>query len=291
MNICCLTDSLQPGLMDLDKVQGDAKADDIARTKDIQEAMSKAETHFEIPQVLDASDMAVLPDELSVMTYVSYFRDKAQELAKKQAAGGKSFADGPGLETGVAEEGEKREFTVHALTHENQPMVKDDDTDIVEVTITDPQGGDVKCQIDDPISTHPEAHVVSYEANQPGTYTIDIKVKGAPLKGFPKSVLMNPAASAEVKSCKFSFTIHAANEDGEQETEGGDLFEVELKNENGDTLEVHPKDNGDGTYTASYNLYHGHLYKVYPKLNGEPIANTPYIHDMRTGVDKTNYVY
>merc|ERR1711997_27640 len=95
MNICCLCDSLQPGLMDLDKVQKDAKADDIARTKDIQEAMSKAETHFGIPQVMDASDMAVLPDELSVMTYVSYYRDKAHELEKKAKAGGKSYAEGP----------------------------------------------------------------------------------------------------------------------------------------------------------------------------------------------------
>merc|ERR1712150_83717 len=116
--------------------------------------MSKSETHFEIPQVMDASDMAISPDELSVMTYVSYFRGKAETLAAKGQSGGKSFAEGPGLEPGIVDDGKKREFTVHALTDEGNPMVKEDsDTQIVEVSIIDPQGNDVKCEIADPVST------------------------------------------------------------------------------------------------------------------------------------------
>jgi len=278
--------------MDLDKVAKDANAEDTARTKDIQEAMSKAETHFGIPQVMDASDMAVLPDELSVMTYVSYYRDKAHELEKKAKAGGKSFAEGSGLETGVVQEGTPREFTVHCLTHEGQPMVRDDpDTPIVEVVVKDPDGNDVKYDISEPVSTHPERHTVKYPADNAGTYTVTVIVKGATLRGYPKEIVVNPASSSEIKSCKFSFTIYAANEDGEAETEGGDLFEVELKNEKGEIFEVFPKDNGDGTYTASYSLYHGHLYKVFANLNGEPIANSPFIHDMRIDVDKSTYVY
>lgn len=287
MILCALTDSLQPGLMDLEKVN--SEGDDTCRTKDIQEAMSKAKTHFDIPEVMDASDMAVLPDELSIMTYVSYFRDKNNDLEKARKAGGQSFAEGPGLETGIADAKEERVFTVHALNNEGHPMTLGDDD--LEVRITDPQGNDVKIASEALPATHPGDHLVKYIADKPGQYMISIKVKGAILKGFPKEVLVNPAASSEIKSCKFTFTIYAANEDGEQETEGGDLFEVELKNENGEVHEVSPVDNGDGSYTASYNLYHGHLYKVYANLNGEPIANSPFIHDMRTDVDKSTYVY
>jgi len=287
--ICSLTDSLQPGLMDLDKIS-DEKAPDQKRTKDIQEAMSKAETNFSIPQVIDASDMAVLPDELSMMTYVSYFRDKANELEAKRAAGGKSYANGPGLESGI-EDMEPREFTVYCLDKDKKPMLPEDH-DIVEVSILDPQGDDVKVEIErKPTETYPGEYLVKYCAEKAGKYSIKVCVKEAVLMGYPKEILINPASVGDIKSCKFSFTIYAADEDGQPETEGGDLFEVKLQNEHGENFEVHEKDNGDGSYTASYSLNHGHLYKVYANLNGEAIANSPFIHDMRTNVDKTTYVY
>lgn len=286
--LCALCDSLRPGLIDLDKIEKNAKAPDAKRTSNINEAMVKAKSNFEIPMVMDASDMAMLPDELSVMTYVSYFRDAQKDIAAKAAAGGKSYAEGPGLEIGA--EGEPGEFIVHCLTHEGTPMAKEDEP-IVEITIVDSDGNDVKCDIGDPCSSKPGAYQCTYPTEKAGTYTVTVKVKGATLMGFPKEVLIHAAEDTGLKSCKFQFTIHAYNDDDEAETEGGDLFEVDLKNEKGQTFEVVKKDNADGTYTASYEVFPGHLYKVFAKLNGEPLANCPLIHDLRTDIDKAVYAY
>merc|ERR1719233_2273594 len=70
-SLCCLCDSLQPGIIDVAKVAKDAKAGDEQRTADIKDAMEKADKLFKIPQVMEAVDMATQPDELSIMTYVS----------------------------------------------------------------------------------------------------------------------------------------------------------------------------------------------------------------------------
>jgi len=115
--LSALTDSLQPGLINIDNVC--KEGDDATRTKHVAHAMEKAERHFAIPQVMDAEDMAISPDDLSVMTYVSYYREKAEEIARKQnVAGGKSYAEGPGLLTGIHNHVEPREFTIFALDPE-----------------------------------------------------------------------------------------------------------------------------------------------------------------------------
>jgi hypothetical protein len=49
--------------------------------KNVQLALDTAESEFDIPAVLDASDMAnETPNELVNMTYLSYFRDKVTIL-------------------------------------------------------------------------------------------------------------------------------------------------------------------------------------------------------------------
>lgn len=48
----------------------------------VQLAIDTAESEFDIPAVLDASDMACeVPNELVNMTYLSYFRDKVEIVA------------------------------------------------------------------------------------------------------------------------------------------------------------------------------------------------------------------
>lgn len=278
--LSCLTDSLRPGLINVDGVAKGSDASADVRTKDIGEAMHQAEINFEIPPVMDASDMATEPDELSVMTYVSYFRVKHYELEELARASGKSYAEGPGLETGPMDSDEPREFTVYALTHDGKPMVNEGE--MVVVTITDADGNDVKCDIAEPGSTNPAAYMCRYTAGTEGAYTITVKVKGTTLMGFPRQIVIEAAADdTYIKSCNFQWTIQAVNEDDEAETEGGDLFEVDLKNEKGEIFEANKTDNGDGTYTASYTIFPGQLYKVYANLNGEPLANTPFIHDLR----------
>lgn len=283
-----LADSLQPGLVEMDMISG-GDGDEATRTKDIGDAMEKAERHFAIPQIIDPADMALLPDELSVMTYVSYFRDKAAELTRKQnVAEGKSYAEGPGLETGINNHVDPRQFTVYALDPEGNAVPPED----VECTvkITDPDGNDVKSDVSQLPSTVAGSHLVKYRPNKAGKYVIDVQINGVSIKGTPKTVLIKSGACGEkIQSCQFSFTIHARNDEGELETEGGDLFEVDLKDEKGDQVEVKTKDNGDGTYTARYKLFQGHLYTCNADLNGESIANSPFTHDMRSHVDEDGY--
>jgi len=283
-----LTDSLQSGLCDPSKVSG-SDGDEDTRTKDIGDAMEKAERHFAIPQVMDANDMASCPDDLSVMTYVSYYRDKAEELARKQnVAGGKHYAEGPGLETGINNHVDPREFTVFTLDGEGNPVPPEDVE--CEVTIRDPDGGEVKNDVSLLGSDIPGSHVVKYRPNKPGKYVIDVKINGVSIKGMPKEVLIKGGACGEkIQSCEFAFTIHARNDQGVLETEGGDLFEVDLKDEKGEVIDVKTKDNGDGTYTAKYKLTQGHLYTCNANLNGEAIANSPFTHDMRSHIDDEGY--
>jgi hypothetical protein len=47
--------------------------------------LNKAEQNMKIPQLVDAEDMANAPDELAMMTYISYYRDYWQSLMDKLA--------------------------------------------------------------------------------------------------------------------------------------------------------------------------------------------------------------
>jgi len=171
--LSALTDSLQTGIIDVDNVIGE-DGDEAKRTDAIENAMTKAYKNFAIPQVMDASDMAILPDDLSVMTYVSYFREKADELARKQnVAGGKSYAEGPGLETGIHNHADPREFTVYALDSDGNPVPPED----VEVTISikDPNGNDVKSDTKILPDEAKCSHLVKYCPTVAGKYIIDEK--------------------------------------------------------------------------------------------------------------------
>ena len=69
ITLAALIDSLQPGLIpDWQSWSPDNALQNVTK------AMKIAEENFDIPQIIEASDMAMLaPDELSVMTYLSYF--------------------------------------------------------------------------------------------------------------------------------------------------------------------------------------------------------------------------
>lgn len=77
----------------------------------MDEAMDFAEDSFDIPKMLDANDVIMSPDNHSIMTYVSYYRKKENNLKKKLARKadiGKSWAEGPGLAgKGVSQNPEK----------------------------------------------------------------------------------------------------------------------------------------------------------------------------------------
>jgi hypothetical protein len=66
--LSALTDSLQKGVFPQNNWSGDA-------LNDIDKSQGIAETNYKIPRLLDAIDIVECPDELAMMTYISYFRD------------------------------------------------------------------------------------------------------------------------------------------------------------------------------------------------------------------------
>lgn len=50
---------------------------------DADRAMNTAQDLFGIPKILDAYDLVTIPDDLSIMTYLSYFRDYVVNAEKK----------------------------------------------------------------------------------------------------------------------------------------------------------------------------------------------------------------
>lgn len=66
--LSALTDSLSPGVMPQNSWSGNA-------LQDLERAEDVAEKEYQIPKLIDAIDIHECPDELAMMTYISFFRD------------------------------------------------------------------------------------------------------------------------------------------------------------------------------------------------------------------------
>jgi filamin len=113
--ICALAEAVLPGQMNLPR---DFTNNPV---NDAQMGITKARENMNIPSIIDAEDMVQTPDELSNMTYISYFRDfldmetrrREQELFERTPVAGKCFAYGKGIEPGN-EAGIQTDFTIEA---------------------------------------------------------------------------------------------------------------------------------------------------------------------------------
>ena len=74
-----------------------------------------------------------------------------------------------------------------------------------------------------------------------------------------------------------SFTVTVRDAQGELCGMGGDVFVVEPINEWGEEVEVNLKDNGDGTYLATYTVPNNAVgdYKLFVLLRGAHIKESP----------------
>jgi len=71
---CVLIHKLNPSLLSLDDVKPDDKA------KNLELAFSLAETHLNIPRLLDVEDVIQKPDEQGVITYLSFFAHDIESI-------------------------------------------------------------------------------------------------------------------------------------------------------------------------------------------------------------------
>lgn len=264
---CGLVNGLLPGTID---VQALDKSD--ARTN-LELAFRKAEELCQIPILLDVEDMLEgKPDELSVMTYVSYFRQEHRTAKTQKPAASKTTASGDALESAYA--GEECTIRVVAKMDDGSPCRKGG-AKVLAYFVSDAGG-----RIDNPdlqVSTRDNSdgsYLVTFEVNKSGDYLLQVEMEGTPIQGSPfklpvraaradaaASVLV-PPISADSEGAggdtglsprvmlgsdgRARFTVQARDKFGHNHTQGGQKVVANLM------IRCEVEDNGDGTYSISY---------------------------------------
>jgi hypothetical protein len=264
--LCSLLNAVSPGTY---KATGDA-------LKDTEGCITLAEEKLGIPRVLDAADLVNHPDELSTMTYLSYYRSIWEKQQQKKADPSKAYAYGPGITCPITNDRAPQYFTVCSFDSTGAPWPAQD----IKVVITDAQGKNVPVEIKG--DGKDGTYLVEYNPVLAGDHKINVTIEGKSIKDMPKTVKVKNGASAQKSTSDLSVTIQAYRPNGEAKKEGGDRFEAHVrhgkKEKEAVELKVDTKDNGDGTYTASFDLAgqgdkHWTLSLL---LNGKHIGGSPF---------------
>ena len=183
-----------------------------------------------------------------------------------------SFAYGPGLEDGILDT-LPTHFTIQAADRDGKKMDKGGDDFVVD--IKDAQGNEVPHNLTD---NEDGTYKVDYKPNGPGTQTVNVELRGKPIKNAPYSVTIKAGASAAFSVVEnYTFTIQAKTAAGENRIEGGEDFQVTITGPNGPVETVEITDKGDGKYFVSYSLpdVTGE-YSISVTINGEDIKGSPW---------------
>jgi len=114
---------------------------------------------------------------------------------------------------------------------------------------------------------------VSYFAQKPAPITIEVTLEDQPIKDAPFHIEVKSGTDAHHTGFKdFQFTIQTRDKHGQAKTFGGDEFVVQPSNKN---ISVATRDNGDGTYTASFELAQKETVNFRVFFNGNEISQSP----------------
>jgi filamin len=255
----------------------------------------KAEQELEIPKILSPEDMvAEEQDELSIMTYISYFRDydekmmarAREEELRRTAAPEKCIAYGPGLEKGLTYE--PANFTIEARNVYGDRLQKGGD--LFDISIKNGNQDIPKEVVDEQNGLYQ----VTYTPTTPGKYRIDIKLRDKPISGSPwypvieksepdptKCIVEGPGLQPGNETGQWAkFSITSINKYGKPVPVGGDPYAVRVTGPYGDEVEKQIKDNGDGTYHVQYLPRDSGPHKVEVTLRGHHVAKSPYHVDI-----------
>jgi hypothetical protein len=158
--ICSLAEVVQPGQMNLPH---DFKNDPIANA---QMGLTNAYNNMKIPMLVDAEDMANAPDELAMMTYISYYRDYWTQMMDKLSAPEKCHFSS---------------FTCHVQAANRSGRNRTEGGDAFSGEVKG-SGGAVAAQV---VDHQNGTYSISYTLPQPGTYTVSVKVQGKDIRGSP----------------------------------------------------------------------------------------------------------
>eukprot|EP01125_Pyxidicula_operculata_P005277 TRINITY_DN189_c0_g1_i1.p1 TRINITY_DN189_c0_g1~~TRINITY_DN189_c0_g1_i1.p1 ORF type:complete len:897 (-),score=291.77 TRINITY_DN189_c0_g1_i1:46-2736(-) len=246
---CGLVNALESESINLDDCTPD-KAE-----ANLNLAFDKANELFQFPKMLDAEDVLVEPDDLSMMCYISYFRGY---MTTNTACAAYCYAEGPGLKEGLVLK--PAEFKVFIRNDQNEPATKggapvraflkdENDQEVCRVGIIDNRDG---------------TYSGKYECPRPGTFTLSVRVAKNEIKGSPfnpsiisgepypgKCSALGAGAKTAVAGQVVEFKIQAKDMNGNNLDKGGANFTATFKDPK-ETIQIKIKDNGDGTYSGSY---------------------------------------
>uniref|UniRef100_A0A6B2L541 Calponin-homology (CH) domain-containing protein n=1 Tax=Arcella intermedia TaxID=1963864 RepID=A0A6B2L541_9EUKA len=269
--ICALAEAVLPGQMNLPR---DFSNDAV---KNANMGMKKAKDNMGIPEILDAEDMVYNPDELSNMTYISYFRDyldlesrkKDEELAERTPVPAKCLAYGPGLEPNNLDTGDTS-FTIEARDKNGKPMGQGGDNFVVD--IQGPTGPVEAAVVDNGDGTY----TVTYAPKDAGAHDIAVTLDDVPIKGSTFHVDIKPGAWAKNTFLKdFSFVVQTRDKRNVDLKTGGQQVGVEIKGPKG-PVNAKLHDNKDGTYTVVYDIKDKGDYNIHVTVDGDHVKGSPF---------------
>jgi len=183
--ICALVEAVLPGQM---KLPADFKNDPV---KDAEMGILKAKNNMGIPQIIDPDDLAHNPDQLAIMTYVSYFKEYAHQygLRVDQQREITPFHDncivyGPGLEAGN-DQGIETYFTIEIRNEFNRKVPSGGHN--IGVRITGPHTQNTLQTFDKKDGTY----YVTYTPEEDGNYVIEVNLDHKHIQGSPFHVKIN----------------------------------------------------------------------------------------------------
>jgi len=259
--------------------------------RDAHQAISKAQQNMNIPPIIDAQDLVHSPDELSNMTYISYFRDyldlesrrKEAELFERTPVAGKCFAYGPGVEPGN-EAGIETQFTIEARNGADRRVPVGGHN--FPVDITSPSGKKVPTRTTD---NGDGTYKVHYTAREGGPHQVAITFKDQHIKQSPLTVVIKTAKPDPTKCRCYgpgleggeahepaTFKIEARNVLGDLIPTGGFPFKVMVTDPLGQTTPAQIKDNMNGTLDVTYFPTDPGTFLVDVTLEGRKVADSVY---------------
>jgi filamin len=278
--ICHLVDAIERGTCDVPSV--DARDDPLANA---QLGEQLAEDKFGIPQILAPEDM-VSPDsdELSVMTYISYYRDywnnrsKADEMAaaKKACDPSKCLVYGPGIEGG-------EQFLPGTFFIQSKNKFGDDLTEggqPFEVVVKSPKSQTIPAQV---VDKGDGTYEVTYTPVDPGKHLVAVNLSGQPVAKSPYNVPIDrssvsafgPGLEKGVSFQPTEFTVAARRMwDNQVPVDNHDL-RVDINGPKG-KLPTEIQNNQDGTFTVRYEPLDPGRHAVSIFVLDKPVAETPY---------------
>lgn len=267
--LAALVQALKKTAIDYDAVQGKTPLE-LNQT-----AIDAADSELGIPKIVDAEDVATKPEQLSMMTYISYFRDyqiehandapeeviaEPEPVKKIEVDPAKTMiVDFPQ----VVDANKPVNFVIKPRDGQGNP-VPDVDKSVVKIAFSGPEDNITASVKDDNGDFQ-----VSFVPTAAGKYKAFVTVDGEPLKDSPVNFLVrgdaDPAKSELMNNdllmgvtkvhSPATFTVKMNDAAGTPVGKGGEKVNVAVISKNKDVTpkcNVKVTDNNDGTYDVQF---------------------------------------